>query len=194
MTMRWRTVALNVLFQTHIVAAQPLTPDPGSWRPLVHADLQRPSSATATFAELWRDAIEENNRTYRAQGDLRYGDTNAPVIEAHFVIWSPQKSVVLSVLDTATGCTLHQTHPLANARVKFCPMRIAFYEGIRRRTLDGGHACFLELLSPKVGIADAAHATSLAAYDVATKTIRLGLLIGRQPVDGCSRSVPLYPP
>ncbi|MCP3477899.1 hypothetical protein NLM33_48380 (plasmid) [Bradyrhizobium sp. CCGUVB1N3] len=74
--------AVFLLAQGSPTGAQTPTPNPGAWRPLSYADLQRTTPATATYADVWRDAIE-----------------------AHFVIWSPKKSVVLSVLDTALACT-----------------------------------------------------------------------------------------
>lgn len=49
--------------------AQTPTPSPEAWRPISYADLQRPSSATATYADIWKDAIDENNRTYSTRGD-----------------------------------------------------------------------------------------------------------------------------
>jgi hypothetical protein len=176
-------------------AAQALTPDPGAWRPVSYADLQRVSSATATYADIWKDAIEENNRAYITHGDKRYVDGNAPVTEAHFVIWSPKKSVVLSILNTATACTLKEVRAAARATVKLCPLRIAIYEGVQVHTMDGGRACFLELSTAGAGeTSDPNRAISYAAYDVATKTLKTGLVIDHQAIDGCSQKIPLYPP
>ena len=172
-------------------SAQAPTPDPGAWRPVSYADLQRPSGATATYADIWKDAIDDNNRAYRAGGDTRFAEGNAPATEAHFVIWSPAKSVVLSVLDTATGCTLKDVRASAGATVKLCPLRIVFYEGLRLRTMDGGRTCFLELANGAAD--DPSRAVSYAAYDVATKTMKTGTVIDHQAVEGCSQAIPLCP-
>lgn len=181
--------------QGSTAGAQTPTPDPGAWRPLSYADLRRPSAATATYADIWRDAIDENNRAYRARGDLRFAGANAPAIEAHFVIWSSKKSVVVSVLDTALSCTLKESRAAAHATVKMCPQRIAIYQGAQVRTLDGGRACFLELAAPAAGEPlDPNRAVVYAAYDVASKTIRTGLVIDHQAIDGCSQSIPLARP
>jgi hypothetical protein len=174
--------------------AQSLTPDPASWRPMSYANLQKPSPKTATYLEIWKDAIDANNRAYKARGDQRFSDGNAPVTEAHFVIWSPAKSVVLSILNTATGCTLKDVRAAAGATVKLCPLRIAIYEGLQVRTLDGGRACFLELAAPVGGADGGAQAVSYASYDVASKTVKTGLIIDHQAVDGCSQNIALYPP
>ena len=175
--------------------AQTPTPDPGAWRPVSYVDLQRPSDATATYADIWRDAIEANNRAYVARGDKRFVGANAPATEAHFVIWSPKKSVVLSVLDTAIGCATHLIDPSAHARVKLCPMRIVLYEGVQVRTMDGGKACFLEL-EPSQTRANRDPAISVAyvAYDVGAKTLKTGMIVNHRPVDGCATKIPLPSP
>jgi hypothetical protein len=175
--------------------AQSLTPDPGAWRPMSYVNLQTPAPQTATYLDIWKDAVEVNNRAYKARGDLRFSDRNAPATEAHFVIWSSAKSVVLSILDTVTGCTLKELRAAAGATVKLCPLRIAIYEGMQVRTLDGGRACFLELDPSAAGQrGDPGQVVSYASYDVATKTVKTGLIIDHQAVDGCSQNIALYPP
>jgi hypothetical protein len=174
--------------------AQSVTPDPGAWRPMSYANLQTLAPQTATYLDIWKDAIDANNRAYEARGDLRFAGGNAPATEAHFVIWSSAKSIVLSILDTATGCTLKEMRVASDATIKLCPLRIAIYEGVRVRTLDGGRACFLELASPVGGTSVTPQAASYASYDVATKTVKTGLIIDHQAVDGCSQNIALYPP
>ena len=175
--------------------AQEITPDPQAWRPLAYADLQRPSDVTRTYADIWRDAIEENNRVYLSRGDTRFRDANAPVTEAHFVIWSPSKSVVLSVLNTATGCTLKEVRTAARSTVKLCPLRVAIYEGVTVRTMEGGQACFLELAVPPAGSPpEPSRAAAYGSYDSAAKVVKVGLVIEGRAVDGCSLNVPLHPP
>ncbi len=173
--------------------AQSVTDDPTAWRPLIYADLQNPSPATATFADIWRDAIEQNNRKYLAKGDKRYAGGNAPAREAHFVIWSAKKSVVLSVLDTASGCTPFSTDQALGAIVKLCPVRIAQYQGATVKTSGGGKLCFLERQrSADSSDADPNRMGAYASYDIAAKTIRTGLMLDHRPVDGCSISIPLH--
>ncbi|MCP3468565.1 hypothetical protein [Bradyrhizobium sp. CCGUVB23] len=76
--------AVLLLAQGSPTGAQTPTPNPGAWRPLPYADLQRTTPATATYANIWRDAI---------------GNT----IEAHFVIWSPKNP---SFRATVKSCPL----------------------------------------------------------------------------------------
>jgi hypothetical protein len=171
--------------------AQSLTPDPGAWRPMSYANLQNPSSQSATYSDIWKDAIDANNRAYKARGDQRFTNGNAPVTEAHFVIWSASRSVVLSVLNTAIACSTKQVAPDARATVKLCPMRIAIFEGVQVRTMDGGSGCFLEL---EAGVRpDREASAAYASYDTESKTVRIGMILNHQAVDGCSKSIPLYP-
>jgi hypothetical protein len=192
----WRSVRVlfaSLIVMTEItsaVTAQLLTPDPAVWRPMSYANLQKPSAETATYVDIWKDAIDVNNRGYKARGDQRFANGNAPVTEAHFVIWSPTKSVVLSILNTVTGCTLKELRGAAGATVKLCPMRIAIYEGLQVRTMDGGRGCFLEL--EPGATPDLASSVAYASYDVATKTVKTGMIVNHRAVDGCSLDVPLY--
>ncbi|MFC6495970.1 hypothetical protein [Ancylobacter dichloromethanicus] len=171
------------------IHAQSLTPDPAAWRPMSYANLQGPTPDTATYAEIWKDEIDKNNQLYRESGDRRFLGGNAPATEAHFVIWSRARSVVVSLLNTASGCVMKQGNRDAAARVKLCPMRVAIYEGVRVRTLDAGRGCFLE---PAPGATlDPSASAPYASYDVATKTVKIGMLVAHQAVDGCSNSIPL---
>lgn len=179
---------------TIAVAAQEPTPDPAAWRPLAYADLRVPSPTTQTYADIWKDALEANNQAYVARGDRRFGGGNAPATEAHFVIWSARRSVVLTILNTATGCVLRMVDAPARVSVKLCPLRVAAYEGVEVRTLDGGRACFLEVAaSASVAAPEISRAGAYASYEPATRLIRLGLVIDHRPVDGCSLTIPIPP-
>ncbi|WP_131196783.1 hypothetical protein [Lichenihabitans psoromatis] len=159
-----------------------------------YADLQWPTAATGTYADIWRDAIDQNNRAYVDRGDRRFADGNAPVTEAHFVIWSPRKSIVLSVLDTATACTLKEVRASVHATIRMCPMRLAVYEGVVVHTLDGGRGCYLERSAAALGeTPDADIAAAYASYEPAKRTIRTGFVVDHRPVEGCSQTIPLPP-
>lgn len=175
--------------------AQAPSPDPTAWRPFAYADLRNPSAATATYADLWREVLEGANKVHPAQADdLQLASGKAPATEAHFVIWSASRSVVLSVLDTVKGCTLKSHAPAAGAVIKLCPMRVAIYEGVTVRTFEAGRGCMLE----QMGLSDhptrtADRGAAYASYDVAARTIHVGLIVDHQTVQGCSLSVPLPP-
>lgn len=182
-------IGLALTLQTH---AQTATPDPAAWRPMSYADLQRPNLTTSTYADIWKDAIDRNNRAYEDRGDHRFADGNAPVTEAHFVIWSARKSVVLSVLDTATGCTLKVVRASAHATIRMCPMRLAIYQGALVRTMDGGLGCYLELGKTAAGeVTDPDRAAAYASYELATRTVHTGFVVDHEAVEGCSQNISL---
>lgn len=189
-----RTAGVLLTLSVIPAGAQTPTPDPSTWRPVSYADLQHASSGAATYADIWKDRIEANNQAYVTRGDARFAGGNAPAAEAHFVIWSTAKSVVLSILDTAIGCTVKEVRAPSHATVKLCPLRIAVYEGLQVRTMEGGRACFLELdATPHDATPDLASAVSYASYDTRTKTIKIGVIVDHKAVEGCSISIPLYP-
>jgi hypothetical protein len=179
--------ALALSASTNLARSQALTPDPGAWRPLAYANLQKPSKRDATYVDIWKDAIDANNSAYLAHGDRRYSGVNAPAIEAHFVIWSAKRSVVLSLLDTALGCS--EKSRSASAVVKLCPMRVAIYEGLRVGALDAGRGCFVE---PAPGATiNSSTSAAFAAYDAPARTLKIGVIVNSRAVDGCAFTIPL---
>lgn len=191
---RWTAPVLLALMiaPTERALAQALTPDPGAWRPLAYSDLQRPTARNGTYADIWKDQIDANNEAYRARGDRRFVDGNAPATAAHFVIWSEQRAVVLTVLNTALGCAPKLRESKVRAVVKLCPMRIAIYNGIRVETLDAGRGCYLE---PEPGASiDPSASAAYGAYDVGSKRLKLGMVVNHQVVDDCSFNIPLARP
>lgn len=175
--------------QSALAFAQPLTPEPGAWRPLAYVNFQQPSPREATYFDIWKDAIDANNRSYAARGDQRFVAGNAPATEAHFVIWSPKRSVVLSILNTALGCSEKTRDRDVRVVVKFCPMRVAIYDGLQVRTMNAGRACFVE---PESGATlDATAAGAYGSYDVAARTLKIGLIVNHRAVEGCAFSIPL---
>ena len=60
-------IGLTLPLQVH---AQTPTPDPAAWRPMSYADLQRPNPTTSTYADIWKDAIDRNNRAYAERAGI----------------------------------------------------------------------------------------------------------------------------
>lgn len=169
-----------------------LTPDPNAWRPVVYADLQLPGPDTKPFAAIWADRISANNAAYKAMGDTRYVVANAPVTESHFVIRSPIKTVVLSVLNTATGCKIIGADAPGNATLKRCPMRLAIYQSGNSTISDAGNGCFVEYGPAPANVSiDTQRNAAYAAYDFSARTIRTGVFLGRKAIDECVLKVPL---
>jgi hypothetical protein len=143
----------------------------------------------ATYVDIWKDAIDANNTVYRARGDRRYSGGAAPATEAHFVIWSVKRAVVVSLLDTALGCSEMTRNGAVHAVVKLCPMRVVIYDGLKVRTLNAGRGCFLE---PAPGATlDPSTAVAYGAYDVAARAVKLGVIVDRRAIGDCSFNIPL---
>lgn len=175
-----------------IAKGQELTPHPESWRPIVYRDLQIPAPEDRAYVELWADVIQSNNRRYLAAGDRRYALGNAPVREAHVVVRGGDKAALLSILDTATDCAAVARDPGRNISVKMCPMRLALWNG-SRAIIREAKGCYLEPGSRERSFTpDPSYAASYVSYDVATQSIRLGVILAHRAVEQCSQTVPLY--
>lgn len=166
------------------------SPDPARWRSVHYYDLQIPSGDAANFASIWADRIDANNKAYAAKGDRRFTVANAPATEAHFTIDFTSKLVVLTVLNTATGCGKSLPFPSANVTIKLCPLRLAtFAKGMVE--ISEATGCFLERGAAAAG-EDPAASVSYVAYDVPAKSFRLGMIVAHRAVPECSLTIPLH--
>lgn len=168
----------------------PAAPADGSqWHSVVYADLSTATSSTAAYSQLWAEEIAQNDSSYVAQGDLSYQGRHAPAIEAHFVVRSPEKIAVVSMLNTTSGCSVKSLAGPAGITVKLCPLKLAIYEGGNKTVTTGFKACFLEMQQPS---SDPTGLGTFASYDIAHRAIRIGTLIGHEPVPGCGKNIGLY--
>jgi hypothetical protein len=186
---RRRALLAAALCLTAAAQAQELTPHPENWRPIVYRDLQIPGPQDRIYADLWADVIQSNNRRYLAAGDRRFLLGNAPVREAHALVRGGDKVALLSILDTATHCVAVARDSSSDLSVKMCPMRLAIWNGTST-TLREAKGCYLE---PGAAMANSPYAASYTSYDVVTKSIRLGVILGGRVLEQCSQTVRLYP-
>jgi hypothetical protein len=182
------------LAQTQAQTPPPATQSPKSWRPVAYADLQLPSAATQSFADIWADAIAANNAAYLKRGDARFQVGNAPVTESHAVVRSPSRTAVVSVLNTATGCKTIASDASGHATLKRCPMRVAAFGGARNLVGDAGEGCFIEYAPPANASLDPSRNVAVSSYDPASRTIRVGVVFARKIVDDCQINVSVPPP
>ena len=171
-----------------ISTAQKGTPNPGAWRPLVYADLKTEKPENLTYIDIWKDAIAANNRASDATGRARPASENAPAADAHVVIRSAQRVIVLSTLDTEAACKPTEFAKSTSLTVKLCPTRLVIFEGPVGKTKDLPASCFLEANSTAT---DPNAAGSYVAYDTIAKMIKLGLVLDHKPVDECARFIPV---
>jgi hypothetical protein len=161
-----------------------------NWKPIIYSDLSSRTANSDVYQELWSKEIAANNQTYVQKGDFRWSDGNAPAFEAHFVVRSPSKTVILSVLDTGSGCTNNRDHPASAEIVKFCPLLIAVYQGATVTVTRGRKGCFLEI-GPSGRSGDPSDSVSYAAYDKEHRAIKVGTIVNHRPVSGCSATIRL---
>lgn len=165
------------------------------WRDITYADLRLPNEAARSYAEIWADRLSENNAHYARAGDARFAPGNAPAVASTFVIRSPTRTVVLSVFNAISACKTLRQDERRHVIVKRCPMRLAIYDqresGGAGSVLDAGEGCFLEFGDPRRAFTSDREAGSYGAYDIATRTIRTGLVIGGQAVTGCDLAIPI---
>jgi hypothetical protein len=190
-------LAATIQFSAPALAQEPLvTPNPDKWRPVLYRDLQIPGPLDAPFTGVWADMIDRNNRRYAAARDSRYAVGNAPAREAHFVVRSGDKVAMLSVLNIATACTTIAADAATNISVKMCPMRLAFWRGptgTAKGSIHQAQGCYLEPgAQPGNFTPDPSYTVSYASYDVATKSIKLGVILAHKAVEKCSQTVPLH--
>ena len=165
------------------------------WRDITYADLRLPNEAARPYAEIWADRLNENNARYARLGDTRFAAGNAPAVASAFVVRSPTRVVVLSVFNAVSACKTVRHDERHKVTVKRCPMRLAIYDqsqgGRAGSVLDAGEGCFLEFGDPRRAVTSDREAGSYAAYDITTRTIRTGLVIGGQAVAGCDLAIPI---
>lgn len=170
---------------------QELTPNPGAWRPLVQSDLKIELPDNLTYIDIWKDAITANNHAYDAKGAPRAAGENAPATDAHVVVRGSQRTIVLTTLDTELACKPAPFPRTVGVTIKLCPTRLVIFEGALSSRKELPPSCYLEVdsaMSP-----DPSADASYAAYDIATKTIKTGVIADHQVVDECARFVPISP-
>jgi hypothetical protein len=173
------------------ITAQELTPNPGAWRPLAHADLKAELPDNLTYIDIWKDAIAANNQAYDVKSAPHAAGQNAPASDAHVVVRSPQRTVVLTTLDTETACKPTAFAQGTGVAVKMCPTRLVIFEGAISSTRELPASCYLEI--DPAAPSDPNKDGSFAAYDTVSKTIKMGLIVNHEVVDECSRFIPTVP-
>ena len=99
---------------------------------------------------------------------------------ANLVIRSPETVVMLSILQVEGACERRPVAP----QVWICPMRLVRFDA-QGTTIREGKACFVDVP------AGSAAPRAYASYDPGSRAIRLGVVVGREAVEGCSQSVPV---
>ncbi|MDE2579114.1 MAG: hypothetical protein KGL46_09935 [Hyphomicrobiales bacterium] len=116
---------------------------------------------------------------------------NRGASEWHFSINFQTKLVAVTVLNTPNVCTDEYPSPSLGTKIKVCPMRLATFEGGTYNIVDGA-ACFLEK-QPNAPVEDSTATVTYAAYDIATRAIKLRYTVAHTEIAQCAQSIPLHP-
>jgi hypothetical protein len=135
-----------------------------------------------------KDALVANNKAFEAKGSTLVGGRNAPASDAHVVVRGSARTIVLTTLDTESGCEPAEFSYPADVTIKICPTRLVVFEGAVANTTELPANCYLES-EPKSSAAPN-DAASYAAYDTITKTIKIGLIVNHRAIDECVRFIP----
>ena len=163
--------------------------DPNQWHPIIYCDLSTVTADNAAYNELWAQDLATNDKAYAGQDARRFQSGHAPATESHMVVRGTDKTAVISILNTATGCTAKLVDQSAGVAVKMCPLKIAIYVGSQVTITSGRKGCILET----IGAAQDEKANgTFVGYDQANKAFRIGTLINHEPVPGCSSNIPLF--
>lgn len=162
-----------------------LSPDPRAWRPLVQTDLRLRGPGNAVYADLWADLIARNNDAARVGISSRPILGNTPVSEAHFVVRNTETVALLSVLNAHTLCK-----PVSSGVIR-CPLRLTIYRGGSSSVREGTGCLPLIAVSGTTPGNMSSGTGAYASYDVATRSIRYGVLIDHEAIDGCSQTLPI---
>ena len=144
-----------------------------------------------TYIDVWKDALVANNKAYEAKGAAPVDGRNAPANDAHVVVRSPTQTIVLTTLDTESGCKPAEFLSPSGVAIKMCPTRLVVFEGAITNTSELPENCFVET-DPKSSPGPD-EAASYAAYDTVTKTIKIGLIVNHRAIDECARFIPTSP-
>ena len=167
-----------------------LTPDPKAWRPLVETDLGLPGPEARIYAGIWSDILALNNERLRKAGVSSRLIGNLGARERHVTVRNEQRTVVLTILEAPGVCTRKPGPNLAGRTLMDCPLRLVLFEG-ERTTIREGVGCALSFEASAARPSGDRRDGTYASYDIATKSIRLGLLIGGIAREECAKIVPI---
>lgn len=147
-----------------------------AWRAMTMIDLRLIGPSQSPTARLWHDRIAVSSSPTSSR--LPPGGRSATA--ANVVIRSPDVVVMLSILHADRTCDSRPVAP----EVWRCAMRLVRFDA-RGTTIREGTACFAH------GAGRPEAPGAYASYDASTRMVRLGVLAGREAVEGCSQSVPV---
>jgi hypothetical protein len=169
--------------------------NPADWKAAAGTDFAVEDEGNAPYFEIWRHEIGENNAAALVKGVAIPEGYQAHIEEAHWSIRSPPKIAAVTILDFQ--CDPAPVFSNAAVEVVRCPTKTIVWSGPLRTVRDQPKSCFIRRKSegaaaPASSIEDAnARDGVFMAFDVASQSIKIGLLVGGRTIDICSHYLAL---
>ena len=159
------------------------------WRVMTYSDLRKPSAHTPQMAQIWADAIAENNRYFRdVWKDNRFKTTDAPAQFLSHTFKDGPEQIVVSLVTTARHCDNGANSRTSTAIHGICPIRIVVSGPNGSKTLRST-ACFLVVRPDDESDIDPKTNATFAAFDPKQGAVTVRSLRDGKPVDGCTTTI-----
>lgn len=163
--------------------------NPADWLPVISTDFAVETADNAPYFDIWRQEIGRNNEAARARGVLIAPGLQAPLAETHWSIRSDPTVAAVTVVNF--DCDPTPVYANAELEILKCPTRTVLWTGPLRNIRNQPKSCFVHLRGPSAlasGPASFARAKSGAfmSYDVASSSIKVGVIVDHRVLDECS--------
>lgn len=163
--------------------------NPADWLPTTSTDFAVETADNAPYFDIWRQEIGRNNEAARAHGVLIPPGLQAPLAEAHWSIRSDPTIAAVTIVNF--DCDPTPVYADAELAILKCPTRTVLWTGPLRAIRNQPKTCLVQsraASAPAAGPASFAAARSGAfmSYDVASTSIKVGVIVDHRVLDECS--------
>jgi hypothetical protein len=157
--------------------------------------------------KIWAKEIAANDQQYRDQGLLTGGngrslfgtDGHAPADALYTVYRDGDRTIVVSMLDTAKACEDGPNDFSSNQIHSTCPVRLTVIRGQRMNSVDTPDACFLDAtydVAPgesREGFPDPRINASLTRYNRPAGTVEVIAIRDNKSLPDCAKRLKVPP-
>jgi hypothetical protein len=167
--------------------------NPADWVAASYTDFAVEDENNAPYFNIWRNEIGLNNEAAAAKGIAIPAGYQAPLAEAHWALHSAPTIAAVTILNA--GCDSKPVFSNAEIVVTLCPTRTVLWTGPIRNVRDQPKSCFLKILTLAQAPAGSSSADAktgmFMSYDIATRSIKIGVIVDSKVLDACSHYLPL---
>jgi len=163
--------------------------NPADWLPATSADFAMETPDNAPYFDIWRQEIGQNNEAARARGVLIAPGLQAPLAETHWAIRSDPTTAAVTIIDF--DCDATPVYANAELAILKCPTRTVLWTGPLRTIRNQPKSCFVQFRGGNALAAGpespaAAKSGAFMSYDIASFSIKVGLIVDHKVFDACS--------